>query len=71
MLFKHYLELAKIRLTAMVLVTTAVGYVLGSPGSIRWVGLLLTVAGTGLAAVGASAMNQLLEVDRDALMQRT
>lgn len=71
MAFKHYLELAKIRLTAMVLVTTAVGFVLASPGPIHWAGLLLTIAGTGLAAVGASALNQLLEVDRDAQMRRT
>jgi protoheme IX farnesyltransferase len=68
---RHYLELAKIRVSGMVLVTTAVGYVLGSPQSIRWPGLALVVAGTGLAVVGAAAMNQLLEIDRDAKMRRT
>ena len=30
-----------------------------------------TILGTGLAAAGASALNQLLEIRRDALMRRT
>ena len=71
MLVKHYLQLAKIRVTAMVLVTTAVGYLLGSSGPIHWSGFWLTLLGTGLAVVGASALNQLLEIDRDAKMRRT
>lgn len=71
---KSYLELAKIRLTAMVLVTTAVGYVLGSAGPLDSNALARlgwTILGTGLAAAGASALNQLLEIRRDAKMQRT
>jgi heme o synthase len=71
MQFKAYLELAKIRLTAMVLVTTAVGYILGSPGPLVYSGLFWTILGTGLAAAGASTFNQLLEIRRDALMRRT
>ena len=71
MQFKPYLELAKIRLTAMVLVTTAVGFILGSAGPIAYGRLLWTILGTGLAAAGASTMNQLLEIRRDALMRRT
>lgn len=66
-----YLELAKIRLTAMVLASTAVGYLLASSGPIRWSRLLLTLLGTGLAVVGAATFNQLLEIDRDARMERT
>jgi protoheme IX farnesyltransferase len=34
-------------------------------------GLALTLLGTGLAAAGASALNQLLEIGRDARMRRT
>ncbi len=71
---KPYLELAKIRLNAMVLITTAVGFVLGSPGpldSAALARLCWTILGTGLAGAGASALNQLLEIRRDALMQRT
>ena len=71
MQFKPYLELAKIRLTAMVLITTAVGFILGSPGPVDYGRLFWTILGTGLAAAGASTLNQLLEIRRDALMQRT
>ena len=71
MFFKPYLELSKIRLTAMVLITTAVGFVLGSPGPLDYARLTWTILGTGLAGAGASALNQLLEIRRDALMRRT
>jgi protoheme IX farnesyltransferase len=71
MQFKPYLELAKIRLTGMVLVTTAVGFILGSSGPVAYDRLFWTILGTGLAAAGASTMNQLLEIRRDALMRRT
>jgi protoheme IX farnesyltransferase len=71
MLLKSYLELSKIRLTAMVLITAAVGFVLGSAGPLDFARLAWTILGTGLAAAGASAFNQLLEIRRDAEMQRT
>jgi protoheme IX farnesyltransferase len=71
MQFKPYLELAKIRLTAMVLITTAVGFVLGSTRSLDYGRLFWTILGTGLAAAGASTLNQLLEIRRDAMMRRT
>lgn len=69
--WRDYTELSKIRLNGMVLVTTAVGYVLGSGTPLDWSKLALTLLGTGLAAVGASAFNQVLEVRRDGLMERT
>ena len=71
MFFKPYLELSKIRLTAMVLITAAVGFVLGSPGPLDYARLAWTILGTGLAGAGASALNQLLEIRRDAMMRRT
>ncbi len=71
MLFKPYLQLAKPRLTAMVLLTAATGYLLASRGPIDWRRLGLALLGTGLAAIGAGTFNQLLEADRDAKMQRT
>lgn len=70
-MFKPYIELAKPRLTAMVLVTTGAGFFLASAGPIDWARLVLTILGTGLAAVGAAAFNQILEADRDAQMRRT
>jgi protoheme IX farnesyltransferase len=68
-----YLQLAKARLSALVLLTTAVGFVMGTTGtgSIDWIRLLLTVGGTALAAGAANAFNQVAEMHRDALMHRT
>jgi len=66
-----FFELTKARLTAMVLVTTTVGFLLGEPADIRWGLLALTVIGTALTAASAMALNQALEVERDARMDRT
>ena len=64
-------ELVKARLTALVLVTTFVGFYLGASGPIQYWLLLHTLIGTGLLAAGAAALNQLLEKEHDARMQRT
>ena len=64
-------ELTKVRLNALVLVTTAVGYALAEIGPIDWARLSWTCAGTALAAASASLFNQLFERRRDALMLRT
>ncbi|MEK6716733.1 MAG: heme o synthase [candidate division NC10 bacterium] len=66
-----FLMLTKPRVVLMVLVTTAVGYYLGSSGVLNGVRLLHTLLGTALAAGGTIALNQYLERDRDALMERT
>src|SRR5262245_3191154 len=70
-LLSAYLDLIKIRLTALVLLTTLVGFYVGARGSVDYLLLLHTVLGTALVASGASALNQLLEKDLDALMRRT
>jgi protoheme IX farnesyltransferase len=66
-----YLELGKARLSALVLLTTLSGYFLAAPGPIDWLRLAATLIGTGLAALGANAFNQLIEIQRDKRMQRT
>jgi heme o synthase len=66
-----YLQLCKIRLIALVLASTAAGYVLASPRPIQWPGMLWTLLGTGLTAGGAAVLNQVLEVEQDARMLRT
>lgn len=66
-----FLMLTKPRVVLMVLVTTAVGYYLGSAGVLSGLRLLHTLLGTALAAGGTIALNQYLERDRDALMERT
>jgi len=66
-----YLALTKPRVVAMVLITTAVGFHLGSAGSRISLALLYTLAGTALAAGGTLALNQYMERDLDARMDRT
>ncbi len=68
---RDYLLLTKPRVVLMVLVTTAVGYYLGSPGAPAWWPLLRALIGTGLAAAGTIALNQYMERDLDARMERT
>jgi heme o synthase len=66
-----YVELTKPRIVVMVLVTAFVGFYVGServPGYLR---LLQTLFGTALAAAGTLALNQFLERDTDAMMERT
>ncbi|MBI3456335.1 MAG: protoheme IX farnesyltransferase [Candidatus Rokubacteria bacterium] len=66
-----FLSLTKPRVVAMVLVTTYVGYHLGSGGVQDYVRLVHTLIGTALAAAGTLALNQFLERDVDARMRRT
>ncbi len=66
-----YLELAKIRILSMVLVTTALGFFLGGRGLHPLPRFLLTLAGVGCATGGASILNNYLERDSDAKMKRT
>jgi protoheme IX farnesyltransferase len=66
-----FVSLAKPRLNLLVVASTLVGYAMADGealGVVRVAGLLL---GTGLVAGGASAFNQVLERDLDALMRRT
>jgi heme o synthase len=64
-------ELVKARLTLLVLLTTAVGFYLGSESPIDYMALVHVVFGTAAAAAGAAALNQWWERTADALMRRT
>jgi len=66
-----FAELIKARLTALVLLTTAVGYYLGRDGPMDYWGLFNVFIGTAAAAAGAAALNQWWEWQLDGLMQRT
>jgi protoheme IX farnesyltransferase len=66
-----FADLVKARLTLLVLLTTMVGFYLGYPGPIDLLLLLHTMLGTALVAAGAAALNQLLEREYDAKMERT
>ena len=68
---RDFVALAKPRLNLLVVASTLVGYAMApgeSLGLLHVCGLLL---GTGFVAGGASAFNQVLERDVDALMRRT
>ena len=64
-------ELVKARLTSLVLLTTAVGFYLGSGPPVDYAALFRVVFGTAAAAAGAAALNQWWERKADALMHRT
>jgi heme o synthase len=64
-------ELVKARLTSLVLLTTAVGFYLGSESTVDYAALFRVVFGTAAAAAGAAALNQWWERKPDALMHRT
>ncbi len=66
-----YLELSKARLASFVVLTAVVGYLLAARGEARLTILAWTAIGTALSAFGANILNQLLEADRDGLMERT
>src|SRR5436853_5934093 len=65
------MELTKPRITFLVLVTTLVGFYMGSRRGMNFLLLFHTILGTGLVAGGASALNQYFERDLDAQMVRT
>jgi len=65
-------DLFKARLTALVLLTTLVGYYMGRRSNpVDGVLLFHTLLGTGLLACGAAALNQYLERRWDTQMRRT
>jgi protoheme IX farnesyltransferase len=66
-----YLELSKARLSALVVLTTAAGFLLASEPNVDWSRLWWTLIGTALVAGGANGMNQLIERRQDARMERT
>jgi protoheme IX farnesyltransferase len=66
-----YVTLAKPRLNLLVVATTLAGYYMAAPRGLGWALLLHTLIGTALVASGASAFNQLLEIEADGLMRRT
>jgi heme o synthase len=64
-------DLVKARLTLLVLLTTCVGFYLGERGMVNDLLMFHVLFGTALVAAGAAALNQLLEREYDARMQRT
>lgn len=66
-----FCDLVKIRLTFLVLLTTLVGFYVGTREALDYVLMIHTVLATALVACGAAALNQLWEREHDAKMKRT
>jgi heme o synthase len=66
-----FFELTKPRIVLMVLVTAFVGFYVGSEKVPDYPQLLQMLLGTALAAGGTLTLNQFLERDTDAVMERT
>ena len=68
---KVWSDLFKARLTALVLLTTTLGFYFGARDGIGGMLFWETLVATAFLASGAAALNQYLERDVDALMTRT
>ena len=66
-----FFELTKPKITFLILVSTALGFYLGSQGEINSNQFAVTIIGTFLLAGGAGAINHFVEKDLDELMDRT
>ena len=66
-----YADLVKLRLSLLVVMTTAVGVAMASLDAIVWPVMGWTVLGTLACAASANAFNQVIEHRRDQLMERT
>ncbi|PYT18721.1 MAG: protoheme IX farnesyltransferase [Acidobacteria bacterium] len=72
-LISGYLELTKPRITGFILMSTAIGFLLGAQlaNGWTWLALFHTLLGTALMASGTAALNQCYEREADAKMART
>lgn len=66
-----YTELTKPRITFLIVLTSAAGFVLGSRGPVDYVGLVSALFGIGLLSSGIATLNQYAERELDSLMRRT
>jgi len=66
-----YAELTKPRITFLIVLTSAAGFALASPGSVNYSALLSAMFGIALLSSGIATLNQYIERDLDSLMRRT
>ena len=67
----NLIELTKLRIAFLVLTTTVIGFYLGQEGIESPELLLYTLLGTLLCSAGSSVLNNVIEVETDAKMNRT
>lgn len=68
---KAYVELLKVRLSFLVAFSSAFGFALASASPIDWNQLLLLVLGGFLVSGASVTINQIIEIQYDAVMSRT
>ena len=68
---KAYIELLKLRLSFLVVFSSAFGFVLGNKGILNWNSFLLFCLGGFMISGSAVTLNQILETDLDRMMKRT
>ncbi|HYJ87625.1 MAG TPA: heme o synthase [Pyrinomonadaceae bacterium] len=66
-----YAELTKPRITFLIVLTSAAGFALASPGQVNYPALVAAMFGIALLSSGIATLNQYMERDLDALMRRT
>src|SRR4026208_2040972 len=66
-----YAELTKPRITFLIVLTSAAGFVLGSRGPVDYVTLVSALFGIALLSSGIATLNQYAERELDGLMRRT
>lgn len=66
-----FIELLKLRLSFLVVFSSAFGYILGSRGAFEWTSLALFCLGGFLISGSAVTLNQVFEIDYDRKMKRT
>jgi protoheme IX farnesyltransferase len=66
-----YVELTKPRITFLIALTSAAGFILGSKAAVDYRLLLHMLAGVSLLSSGIATLNQYMERDLDRLMRRT
>jgi protoheme IX farnesyltransferase len=73
-LLRDYLQLTKIRVTTLVVITAWCGFFFGEHKSgypVLTIKLLWALAGIGMVSAGTACMNEIIERKTDALMNRT
>lgn len=68
---KDLVELSKPRIGMLILITSLMGFFLGSSHGINWVSLAALCLGTFLSCCGSAMLNNFIERDLDKLMERT
>ncbi len=66
-----YVELTKPRITFLIVLTSAAGFVLASRGAVNYVQFVHALIGIALLSSGIATLNQFIERDLDGLMRRT